>query len=146
MRKSHLRVGVAVATLTLSILSSQAGTISGTIIGPDGKPFKGAFVQARNAAMHMSMSVLSDKDGKYIAPDLPDGEYRLTIRAPGFKGDRKAGFKLGVVQAETADFTLKKGEVRWADLSIQQAVQKVIAMIAATPPESVEKLVKGMTQ
>ena len=81
MRKSHLRVGVAVAALTLSILSSQAGTISGTIIGPDGKPFKGAFVQARNAAMHMTMSVLSDKDGKYIAPDLADGEYRLTIRA-----------------------------------------------------------------
>ncbi len=120
MRKLHRQSGVALLTLALLTSTSQAASVSGVITGPDRKPFKGAFVQVRNAAMHMTVSVLSDKDGKYLAPDLPDGEYRLSIRAPGFKGDPKSGVKLTGVQGATADFELKKGEVRWADLSIQQ--------------------------
>jgi Carboxypeptidase regulatory-like domain len=119
MRFSHLLAGVALAAFALTD-AAFAASVSGVITGPDGKPFKGAFVQVRNAAMHMTVSVLSDKDGKYLAPELPDGEYRLSIRAPGFKGDPKGGVKLAGAQSETADFALKKGEVRWADLSIQQ--------------------------
>ncbi len=118
MRKSPILASAAV--IVLSTVAAQAGSISGSIAGPDGAPFKGAFIQARNAAMHMTVSVLSDKDGKYIAPDLPDGDYRLTIRAPGFKADPKGGVKLAGTQSATADFALKKGEVRWADLSIAQ--------------------------
>ena len=118
MPASRLFAGVALAALTA--VSANAASISGVVNGVDGKPFKGAFVQARNAAMHMTVSVLSDKDGKFIAPNLPDGEYRLTIRAPGFKADPQGGVKLAGDQAAKADFALKKGEVRWADLSIQQ--------------------------
>ena len=120
MRKTHFLSSVAFAAFVVGPFSAQSASISGVVTGPDGKPFRNAFVQARNAAMHMTVSVLSDKDGKYGAPGLPDGEYRLTIRAPGFKGDPKGGVTLAGEQSETADFALKKGEVRWADLSIAQ--------------------------
>ena len=119
MKRAAL-LSTAALAVVIAAGSAQAATVSGTINGPDGKPFKHAFVQVRNAQMHMTVSVLSDKDGKYTAPNLPAGEYRLSIRAPGFKADPKGGVKLTADQKEIADFALKKGEVRWADLSVYQ--------------------------
>src|SRR6266852_1193570 len=42
---------------------APAATISGTVTGPDRAPFRGAFVQARNAKTRITVSVLSDRDG-----------------------------------------------------------------------------------
>ena len=120
MKLARLMTSAAVTALILSSGVASAATISGTITGPDGAPFKHAFVQARQAQMHMTVSVLSDKDGHFTAPDLPAGDYRIAIRAPGFRADAKTGITLTADQNLTADFALKKGEVRWADLSIWQ--------------------------
>jgi hypothetical protein len=51
------------ATFSSSITS--AATITGTVTGPDGAPFKGAFVEAQNANNKITVSVLSAKDGQY---------------------------------------------------------------------------------
>ena len=51
----------------------QAATISGTVAGPDGTAFRGAFVQARNAQTRIVVSVLSDKEGRYRIESLPAG-------------------------------------------------------------------------
>ena len=50
---------------------SHAATVSGTVKGPDGAPFKGAFVIAQNTANRISVSVLSNKDGHYEIPIFP---------------------------------------------------------------------------
>ena len=66
--------------LGLAILASpcaDAATISGTVKGPDGAPFRAAFVQARHAGLKMTVSVLSDNQGRFFAENLPAGEYRL---------------------------------------------------------------------
>jgi len=42
---------------------AQAATITGTVTGPDGTPFRGAFVQARHAGLKMTVSVLSNNQG-----------------------------------------------------------------------------------
>ena len=122
MRLPSLRSSVSLAALCLAASFSAAGaaTITGTVTGPDGKPFRAAFVQARNAATKITVSVLSDSLGHYQVPDLPAGDYRVGIRAIGFKADPKNGIKLAADQNLAADFALQAGQVRWADLSYYQ--------------------------
>ena len=88
-------------------LPADAATISGTVAGPDGKAFRGAFVQARNAKTKITVSVLSDQDGKYRIAELPAGDYRVAIRAPGFKADAKGGLALTAEQSAGHDFKLQ---------------------------------------
>src|SRR5713226_10330314 len=103
---------VAIAgTLIATIEAAPAATIAGTVTGPDGAAFRGAFVQARNAKTRITVSVLSDKAGRYRIENLPAGEYRLQIKAPGFKADPKSGVSLTAEQSATQDFALQKGIV-----------------------------------
>jgi virginiamycin B lyase len=106
--------------VALSAAAADAATIAGTVTGPDGAPFRGAFVQARNAATKITVSVLSDTQGHYQVPDLTAGDYRLAIRAPGYKSDPKTGIKLTADQSASYDFGLQKGLVRWSDISLYQ--------------------------
>ncbi len=99
---------------------SHAAGVTGTVKGPDGAPFKGAFVQAQNAATKITVSVLSDKDGHYRVERLPAGEYQVQIKAPGYKADPHRGVKLTADQNLTLDWALQKGVVRWRDISLYQ--------------------------
>ena len=61
---------------------ADAATITGTVKGPDGAPFRAAFVQARHAGLKMTVSVLSDNQGKYIVENLPAGDLGNTEFLP----------------------------------------------------------------
>src|SRR6476620_8916330 len=90
---ARLLLGI-LGCLALSASPANAATVSGTVAGPDAAPYRGAFVQARNAKTKITVSVLSDRDGKYRIENLPAGEYRLQIKAPGFKSDPRSGVNL----------------------------------------------------
>ncbi|HVB34111.1 MAG TPA: carboxypeptidase regulatory-like domain-containing protein [Patescibacteria group bacterium] len=95
-------------------------TISGTVKGPAGKPFEGAFVEAQNTTTNISTDVLSHADGRYTVPNLPAGTYRLTIRAVGYKAVPQSETLQSADQHAKADFALQKGAVSWTDLSVWQ--------------------------
>src|SRR5262245_34612980 len=114
---------LGVLGLLLAMTAADAATISGTVTGPDGAPFRAAFVQARHAGMKMTVSVLTDNQGKYIVENLPAGDYRLSIRAPGFRAAPKSGITLTTDQNISQDFALQKGMVRWTEISILQGIQ-----------------------
>lgn len=101
----------------------NGATVTGTVKGPDGAPFEGAFVQARNAKTKITVNVLSRKTGQYRIPDLPAGEYDVRIRAIGYKADPQTGVKLSADQSLSFDFALQRGQVRWADISLYQLDQ-----------------------
>ena len=110
-------------TIILTANVAPAATISGTITGPDKAAFRGAFVQARNAKTKITVSVLSDPQGRYSIEDLAAGEYRIGIKAPGFKADSKFGVQLTADQNLAQDFALQKSFVRWSDISMYQGKQ-----------------------
>ena len=99
--------------LLLAAPVAEAATITGTVTGPDGAPFRGAFVQARHAGLKMTVSVLSDNQGRYVVENLPAGDYRVQVRSVGYKADVKAGVKLDTDQNFAYDFALQKAPVRW---------------------------------
>jgi virginiamycin B lyase len=102
---------------------SHAATITGTVKGPDGTPFEGAFVQAQNTQTKIMVNVLSDKEGRYRVEKLPAGDYTLRIRAIGFNAAPRNGVSLTADQNSSFDFALAKGIVRWSDLSYYQGKQ-----------------------
>jgi len=122
--RSAANIALAIlGSFALSTCLADAASITGTVSGPDGAAFRGAFVQARNAKTKITVSVLSDNTGKYRLADLPAGEYRLAIKAPGFKADSKSGVNLTAEQSATQDFALQKGLVRWSDISMWQGMK-----------------------
>src|ERR1700693_6155116 len=69
-------------------------TITGTVNGADGAPFQGAFVEAQNAKTKITVIVLSDSQGRYRILDLAAGDYRVQIRAVGYRAEPRSGVTL----------------------------------------------------
>jgi virginiamycin B lyase len=123
MTRSLNRI-VTVFSLFFGIASFSSGaTITGTVKGPDGAPFEGAFVQATNTQTKIMVNVLSGRDGHYLADNLSAGEYTLRITAVGYTADLHAGVNLTASSNASHDFKLAKGMVRWSDLSYYQGKQ-----------------------
>jgi virginiamycin B lyase len=99
----------------------SAATVTGTVKGPDGAGFQGAFVEAQNTKSRITTIVLSDTQGRYRIPDLSAGDYRVSIKSTGFRADPRTGFALTAQQNASLDFALQKAPVRWNELSFEQA-------------------------
>ena len=110
-----------VPALVFSLASFvQAATVAGTVKGPDGNSFRGAFVQARNTSTKVLVSVLTDKEGRYRIENLPAGNYQVQVKAVGYRTDPRADVNLTADQNATYEFALQQGTVRWSDLSQYQ--------------------------
>src|SRR5439155_20023055 len=60
----HLVIIGILGVFLFAATFADAATITGTVSGPDGAPFRAAFVQARHAKLKMTVSVLSDNAGR----------------------------------------------------------------------------------
>ena len=92
-----LKVLATFAMVVLACSTTYAAGVTGTVKGPDGAAFRGAFVQAVNTKTKVTVSVLSDKNGRYQVEDLPPGDYELRIKAVGFRTDPKTGVSLAAL-------------------------------------------------
>jgi streptogramin lyase len=107
--------------LTTALASSAFGaSITGTVKGPDGNPFMGAFVVAENTQNKMTVNVLSDAQGRYRIGKLPAATYTVKIAAIGYQSDPRADVALTADQKAAFDFALQKTKVRWSDLTTYQ--------------------------
>lgn len=117
-----LRTILGFSSLVVFLASvSYGATITGAVKGPDGAPFRAAFVEAQNAKTKITTIVLSGERGHYEIPNLPAGEYALKIRAVGYTAAPQSSVNLTASQDASYDFALQKGMVRWADISKYQA-------------------------
>ncbi len=68
----------AFATLFAAFAHGAAGgTIAGVVKDPAGAPLRGAFVRAQNPKTRITVSVLSDQQGRYRIQGLEPGAYDL---------------------------------------------------------------------
>jgi virginiamycin B lyase len=111
---------LVLSALALLHPASRAATIRGTVRGPDGTPFRAAFVDARNATSNITVMVLSDSQGRYHVENLPAGDYRVQARAMGFRSDSRSGILLTAAQTADFDWILQKQKLTWVDLPIVQ--------------------------
>src|SRR5487761_163413 len=97
-----------------------AATITGSVTGPDGKPSMGVFVVAENSQNKMTVTVLSDAQGRYHINNLPAAAYSVQISAVGYKSDPHNNVQLTADQKSSCDFALQAAPVRWTDLTTYQ--------------------------
>jgi virginiamycin B lyase len=121
--RSQSKVLALIGSVVLLSSTCYGATITGTVKGPDGAAFQGAFVEAQNGKTKITVNVLSDGQGRYRIDKLPAGDYRVVIRAVGFRTDPLSAVNLTADQNASYDFALQKGAVRWNDISLYQAKQ-----------------------
>jgi virginiamycin B lyase len=122
MRTAH---GILVAMPLTALMSVAAlgASITGSVTGPDGKPFMGAFVAAENPQSRMTVNVLSDAQGRYRITNLPGATYTVRTQAIGYTSEPRASLAVAVDATASLDFVLQKTPVHWSDLSTYQGRQ-----------------------
>jgi hypothetical protein len=98
------RVGlVALAIFTAVLSTPQAhaqsvaiAQVSGRVTDPSGAAIASAQVKAIETGKQQVATTATDSDGRFVLPNLPVGNYRLEVIAPGFKTYTQSGIVLQV--------------------------------------------------
>jgi hypothetical protein len=64
--------------------SNQPGSVNGTVLDPSGAVVTGAQVNILRGDRDLSPGALSGTDGEFFFPNVPPGDFQLTIKASGF--------------------------------------------------------------
>jgi hypothetical protein len=115
-RKHGLGVALTfVALLLLAAIPGKAQTFRGTILGTvtdaTGAVVNGAKVTIRNTDTGLTREVTTGDDGNYSAPELPVGNYSVTVEKTGFKAGVVSGIQLEASSQRRADTSLQPGAV-----------------------------------
>ncbi len=117
MRRT-LRILSALCTLVCLAASSLAafaqsnsGSITGVVADSNGAVVANATVVVTNVGTNETRTVTTDDDGRYEAPGLPTGVYRVDVSASGFQSGRVDEIRLAVGEKARADFALAVGGI-----------------------------------
>ena len=103
------------AMLVFGVAKCEAQTFRGTILGTvtdaSGGAVPGAMVTIKNADTGLTRTVTTADDGSYAEPELPIGNYSITVDKEGFKKSVATGVHVEVSTERRADFTLQPGQV-----------------------------------
>src|SRR5262245_32145155 len=96
----------------LSISYAQTtGTILGKVLDPGWAAVSGGAIVVDNVGPGLSTTTATNSDGDYIAPSLPPGMYKVTVKAPGFKIFTQSGITVEVGLNSRLDARLELGSV-----------------------------------
>jgi len=111
--KKHLLLWFVVAFLAAGIVRGQVttGTISGTVTDSTGAVLPGANIVILNEETGISRALVTDAAGRYLAPSLSPGRYRVTISQPGFQTEARTGIALTIGRNAVVDVQLEVGAV-----------------------------------
>ncbi|HEU5183504.1 MAG TPA: carboxypeptidase-like regulatory domain-containing protein, partial [Gemmatimonadaceae bacterium] len=112
-RATALLVVVLLAIRGTPPLCAQATTVTlhGTITGTDGSVPEGAQVTVRDRETNVARGALADRDGTYRVLGLAPSTYDVTVRAIGYRQQRREAVRLVLGQRAMLDFALERGAV-----------------------------------
>ena len=112
-KKTCLRVVATTAVgLLLSIStfcqSSTSASLTGQVISKEEGPMEGVLVSAKRLGSNVTVTVVSDQQGRYRFPQnrLQPGEYAIQIRATGFEMSHTETIKVTAGTTATMDLKL----------------------------------------
>ncbi len=111
MRPTLIHLTLLLIALCVSVSAQQfTGTLQGTAQDSNGAVVAGAEVAITNQATNVTINTTTGSNGHYIAPQLPPGVYRVTVKKSGFKAATVADIKIDVQQIRAVDVTLEVGQ------------------------------------
>ncbi len=99
----------AVMVASLALAQVGNGTITGTVTDPAGAVVPGATVEAKNAETGVVFPAVSTNTGAYTIPELPIGNYVVTVKRMGFKTYTHSNLAIGATQTLREDVKLEVG-------------------------------------
>ncbi len=100
-------------TLVLSPLAAQQRTqLAGVVRDSSGSVVPGASVTVLHAATGFRRATRTNGEGIYAVTSLLPGEYKVTVRQPGFRTVARLGVHLGASQNARLDFLLEVGALQ----------------------------------
>src|SRR6516162_6661046 len=89
----------------------NTGTISGVVQDASSAAIVEAVVTVRHLDTGTIRTMPTDSGGRYIAPDLPLGNYEIQAQHPGFQTEVRRGINLTVGREEVVNLALKVGQI-----------------------------------
>ena len=114
---------------------STQGSIVGTVQDPTGAAVSGAAVQLINVDTSVVTTTHADNAGEYVVNNLPPGQYRVHVDAPGFKSTEVEHLLLTARQQLRADVSVQPGSVSeqvTVDASSAGVIETETASISAS--------------
>ena len=87
------------------------GTILGVVTDSSSAAVPGAAVTIKNVDTGLTRAVRTTDDGSYSVPELPIGNYSVTVEKSGFKAGVVSGVRVEVSTEKRADVVLQPGQV-----------------------------------
>lgn len=111
MKRLVLTILVVLSLTAVSAAQTFRGTILGTVTDSSGAAVAGATVAVKNTDTGLTRTVNTSDDGSYAVPELPIGNYSVTVEKSGFKTGVVSGIRVEVSSERRADVTLQPGEI-----------------------------------
>ncbi len=114
--------------LSLGALAQiQNGQVTGDIADPSGAAIANAKVTIKNQATDLTLTVVSNQQGHFVANQVPVGVYRVTVEAPGFKSESHTNVQVNAGSIAHNEYKLQVG-----------AVSEVVEVTGAQPTVNTE--------
>ena len=131
-----ITAGVAVVLFSTrsNVLRAQTPqgsvALTGQVTSAEEGPMEGVLVSAKKTGSTITITVVSDEQGRYRFPaaKLDAGQYALRIRAVGYDADGPAAVEVGPQKTTTADIKLRKAQ----DLASQLSNTEWLASLPGT--------------
>ncbi len=102
---------IPLAFATSSAAQSFLGSIRGTVVDPQGAAVKGAAVLITDEATGVPRALETDDQGRYEAPNLQPGMYKVEVMSPSFKKFEKTTVLVRAAGTALVDVALEVGGV-----------------------------------
>ena len=89
-----------------------SGSLRGVVYDPSGDVIARAAVAVAQSGTGAERKLLTDNNGRFAAPGLPPGSYRVEVSHPGFQSAAREEVELTAGRAVRLDFHLRLGETR----------------------------------
>jgi hypothetical protein len=100
-----------ISSAPLLLAQVTAATVSGTVADSSGGVLTGATVVILNEETGVSRTVPTDATGRYLAPALSLGQYKISASQEGFQTEVRSGISLTVGRQAIVNFQLQLGSV-----------------------------------
>ena len=102
-------VTLALCALPTFAQSTSTGSLSGTVVDPQGNVVKGATVVVTSNATGQEFTATTSDDGTFTVPALTSGMYTATVTSQGFKQARVTEIKIDVGKPSSINVELEVG-------------------------------------
>jgi len=113
------------------------GALQGMVQDSNGAVVAGAEVTITNQNTNVTINMATGGNGHYIAPQLPPGVYKVTVKKSGFKTSTIADIKIDVQQIRAADVTLDVGQTN-ETVSVSASGTTALETTSSTIAQTIE--------